>query len=218
MKPCHRILLALMLVTLPVSLPAQDNAKGPDASLQALRQGNERFAAGKPQHPHQSTERRAEVAPKQYPMASILGCSDSRVPPELVFDQGLGDLFVVRTAGNVADPIAVGSLEYSTAVLGSPLIVVLGHERCGAVDATLKGQPVPGQIQAVVDAVKPALAGDSCKKSPQVLDCSIEANVDYIVKQLQSTGSVLPDLIKQGKLKIVGGVVDLDTGKVAWKN
>ncbi|MFO1463379.1 MAG: carbonic anhydrase [bacterium] len=218
MKPRRWTLLALLLLSLPFSLRAQDSAKGPDASLQALRQGNERFAAGKPQHPHQSTERRAEIAPKQYPMASILGCSDSRVPPELVFDQGLGDLFVVRTAGNVADPVAVGSLEYSTAVLGSPLIVVLGHERCGAVDATLKGQPVPGQIQAVVDAVKPALAGDSCKKSPQVLDCSIEANVDYIVKQLQTSGSVLPDLIKQGKLKIVGGIVDLDTGKVAWKN
>lgn len=212
------ILILALALTLPAaSAFAQAAAREPDTSLQALKAGNERFASGQLQHPRQSPQRRAEVAPKQFPMASILGCSDSRVPPELVFDQGLGDLFVVRTAGNVADPVAIGSLEFSTAVLGSPLIVVLGHESCGAVDATLKGQPVPGDIQKVVDAVKPALVGDSCKKSSDLLACSTQANVDFIVRHLSTKGVVLPDLVKQGKLKIVGGVVDLDTGKVAWK-
>lgn len=216
----QRLLIVLVTATISVSVNAraQEPAKGPDQSLQMLKDGNQRFVSGQLKHPNQSPQRRTDIAQKQAPFASILSCSDSRVPPELVFDQGLGDLFVVRTAGNVADPIAIGSLEYSTAVLNSPLIVVLGHERCGAVDATLKGQPVPGDIQKVVDAVKPALAADSCKKSAQVLDCSIHANVDYIVRQLSTTGAVLPDLIKQGKLKIVGGVVDLDTGKIDWKN
>lgn len=212
---------ALLLAVLALGLSAETRGQapqGPDAALQALKEGNARFAAGQLKHPHQSPQRRGEIAQKQAPFASILGCADSRVPPELVFDQGLGDLFVVRTAGNVADPVAIGSLEFSTAVLGSSLVVVLGHERCGAIDATLKGQPVPGDIQKVVDAVKPALAGDSCKKSNQVLDCSIQANVNYIVRRLSTQGAVLPDLVKQGKIKILGAVVDLDSGQVDWKN
>lgn len=215
----RRIPTALLLAVLVLIFSAQAQAaQGPDAALQALKEGNDRFVAGQLKHPNQSPQRRGEIAKQQTPFASILGCADSRVPPELVFDQGLGDIFVVRTAGNVADPVAIGSLEYSAAVLGSSLIVVLGHDRCGAVDATLKDKPVPGDIQKVVDAVKPALDGDSCKKSPQVLDCSIQANVDYIVRQLSTKGAVLPEMIKQGKIKVVGATVDLDTGKVSWKN
>lgn len=213
---CLTMLILIMFAALP-DAQGQPATRDAEISLAALKQGNERFAAGRLEHPRQGPQRRAEVAPKQYPMASILGCSDSRVPPELLFDQGLGDLFVVRAAGNVADPVAIGSLEFSTAVLGSPLIVVLGHESCGAIDATLKGAPVPGDIQKVVDAVQRGLEGDSCKPSPQLLDCSIKANVDSIMRKLATQGAVLPELVKQGKLKIVGGIVDLDTGKIAWR-
>jgi carbonic anhydrase len=184
----------------------------PDAALKLLVEGNQRFVDGKRQNPHQSRLRLQETAVAQYPFASILGCADSRVPSEIVFDQGLGDLFVVRVAGNVASQTAIGSLEFATAVLGSQLIVVVGHSRCGAVTAAVKGDPLPGRIGVFVEEIKPAVTSVRAKTG-SLEENSIIANVQYQAQKLAESSTILGGLIKEGKLKIVGGRYDLRTGK-----
>ena len=188
----------------------------PESALKRLIEGNQRFVSHKAVHPHQNAVRLKEVATGQKPVASILGCADSRVPSEIVFDQGFGDLFVCRVAGNVATPEEIGSLEFGAAVLGSQLIVVMGHERCGAVIATLKGNAVPGQIGSILDAIRPAL--DSVKGlsgSPeQELEQACKANVRYQISKLKAS-PVLQEKLAAGTLKIVGGYYDLDTGVVS---
>ncbi len=184
----------------------------PEAALKLLLEGNQRFVDGKRQNPHQSRLRLQEVAVAQYPFASILGCADSRVPAEIVFDQGLGDLFVVRVAGNVASQTAIGSLEFSTAVLGSQLIVVVGHSRCGAVVAAAKGDPLPGRIGVFVEEIKPAVARVRAKTG-NLEENSIIANVQYQAQKLAESSTILAGLLKEGKLKIVGGRYDLASGK-----
>ncbi len=196
--------------TVPVKKP---QPVSPDAALKRLLEGNKRFVEGKLQSPHQSQLRLQETAAAQYPFASILGCADSRVPAEIVFDQGLGDLFVVRLAGNVLSPTAIGSLEFATAELGTQLIVILGHERCGAVTAAVKGEPLPGRIGTFVEDIKPAVARVKNKPGDAV-DNVVIANVQYQVELLQETSVMLTQLIQEGKLKIVGGRYDLDTGEV----
>jgi carbonic anhydrase len=189
------------------------NKMTPDAALRQLMAGNQRFVAQKRKSPNQDVVRLNEVAQGQKPYAAILGCADSRVPSEIVFDQGLGDLFVCRVAGNVATPEEIGSLEFGTAVLGTKVIVVMGHERCGAVDATIKGASVPGQIGSLLDAIRPSLA--RAKGLPgDPLENACKANIAYQVEQLKKS-PVLTDLITAGKLKIVGGYYDLDTGTVS---
>ncbi|MBD2625916.1 carbonic anhydrase [Trichormus variabilis] len=185
----------------------------PDAALKSLVAGNQRFVEGKRLNPHQSKSRLQETALAQYPFAAILGCADSRVPAEIVFDQGLGDLFVVRVAGNVASPTAIGSLEFSTAVLGAQLIVVLGHTRCGAVSAAIKGNPLPGRIGSFVEEIKPSVESVR-NKTGNLEENSVIANVQYQAQILAESSIILRGLIKEGKLKIVGGRYDLATGKV----
>jgi carbonic anhydrase len=185
----------------------------PQAALTNLLEGNKRFVEGKLLHPHQSKLRLQETAVAQYPFAAILGCADSRVPAEIVFDQGLGDLFVVRVAGNVASQTAIGSLEFSTAVLGAQLIVVLGHARCGAVVAAAKGDPLPGRIGVFVEEIKPAVERVR-NKTGSLEENAIIANVQYQVEKLAESSTILRGLIKEGKLKIVGGRYDLASGKV----
>jgi carbonic anhydrase len=184
-----------------------------DQAIKRLVDGNQRFIDEKRQIPNQSRLRLQETAVAQYPFASILGCADSRVPAEIVFDQGLGDLFVVRVAGNVASPTAIGSLEFATAVLGSQLIVVLGHSRCGAVSAAVQGDPLPGRIGAFVEEIKPAVARIR-QKTGDIQQNAVIANVQYQIERLQQSSTILASLIQQGKLKIVGGRYDLSTGKV----
>ncbi len=185
----------------------------PDEALQRLLQGNQRFINGKRESPNQSKTRLMETSVAQYPYASILGCADSRVPAEIVFDQGLGDLFVVRVAGNVGSQTTIGSLEFASAVLGSELIVVLGHAKCGAVVAAIKNEPLPGRIGVFVEEIKPAV--ESVRhKTGDIEKNSIIANVQYQAKKLSESSTILSGLVKQGKLKIVGGVYDLATGKV----
>jgi carbonic anhydrase len=196
--------------TVPVKKPQPVN---PDAALKRLLEGNKRFVDGKRQTPNQSRLRLQETAVAQYPFAAILGCADSRVPAEIVFDQGLGDLFVVRMAGNVVSPTTVGSLEFSTAVLGSQLIIVLGHERCGAVAAAVKGDPLPGRIGTFVEDIKPAVARVK-GRSGDAVENAVTANVQYQVELLRGTSVMLTQMIQEGKLKIVGGRYDLDTGEV----
>ncbi|WP_375472372.1 carbonic anhydrase [uncultured Nostoc sp.] len=184
----------------------------PDKALQELLDGNERFAKRKRRNPDQSYSRLVEVAKGQKPFASILGCADSRVPSEIVFDQGLGDLFVCRIAGNIATTQQIGSLEFGSLVLGSKVIMVVGHERCGAVQAAIKGDPVPGQIGSLLEAIKPSV--ESSKDQPgDKLENACKANVLAQIKKLKSS-SVLSELIKAEKLKIVGGYYDLDTGEI----
>ena len=191
---------------------AQNNIT-PDAALKALLDGNDRFAKQKRRYKNQGSARLQEVAKGQKPFASILGCADSRVPAEIVFDQGLGDLFVCRVAGNLATPEEIGSLEYGSLVLGSKVIMILGHERCGAVDATVKGEEVPGKIGSLLAAIKPAVEKSQGQPGDK-LENAVKANVLVQIETLKSS-PVLAKLIAANKLKIVGGYYDLDTGKVS---
>ncbi len=185
----------------------------PDQEIKSLMAGNQRFVEGKTTAPNRSMARLREVAKGQKPSAAFLSCADSRVPIEILFDQGFGDTFVCRVAGNTATPEETGSLEYGAAVLGVKVLMVLGHESCGAVKAGLEGTEVPGSIAAVLDQVKPAVAMVKDKKAKGALDEAIANNVKLQVAKL-GTSPVLSSLVKEGKLKIVGAVYDLDEGKV----
>ncbi|MCP6762506.1 MAG: carbonic anhydrase [Fischerella sp. CENA71] len=191
--------------TAPVSLD-------PDAALQKLMAGNQRFVKHKPQYPDQTQARLQEVAQAQHPFATILSCADSRVPAEIIFDQGIGDIFDVRIAGNIAIPEATGSIEYAVALLNTPLLMVLGHERCGAVTAAVQNEVLPGDISTFVKAIKPVV--DKIKdKSGDMVDKVVVANVRYQIERLKRS-PLLSERLQSGKLKIVGGRYDLDTGSV----
>ncbi|QKQ75267.1 carbonic anhydrase [Nostoc sp. TCL240-02] len=193
----------------PPNLPESLN---PDAALQKLMEGNQRFVEHQPQYPDQSALRLQEVAQAQHPFATILSCADSRVPAEIVFDQGIGDIFDVRIAGNIATHEAIGSIEYAVVLLGSPLLMVMGHERCGAVTAAVKKESLPGDISTFVKAIKPALK--KVKDLPgDAVDNAVVANVQYQIERLQKS-KLLSEQVRSGKLKIVGGRYDLDTGRV----
>ena len=184
----------------------------PDVALKQLMDGNKRFVDRKRQSPNQDFVRITEVAKSQKPFAAILGCADSRFPPEIIFDRGFGDLFVCRVAGNVATPEEIGSLEYSTLVLGAKVLVVIGHERCGAVDATIKGTQVPGQIGSLINAIKPAVESSKDQTGDR-LENAIKANAMLQANRLKAS-PVISKLIAENKLKVVGGYYDLDTGAV----
>lgn len=189
------------------------NLSSGEEALQTLMAGNMRYVGTKLTHPNQSAERRAEVAQGQHPFAVILGCSDSRVPPELIFDQGLGDLFVIRVAGNSANDVVLGSIEYAAEHLGVRLVMVLGHERCGAVEAAVKAGEVAGHIASVVEAIVPAV--ERIKGRPgDPVDHAVRANVELVVTQLKSSAPVLAALVQAGRLKIVGARYDLESGWV----
>ncbi|NOT31559.1 MAG: carbonic anhydrase [Planctomycetes bacterium] len=180
-----------------------------------LESGNERFASGEPARMHQSFERRSEVALSQSPFAVIVGCADSRVPPELVFDQGLGDLFVVRCAGNVLGAAALGSIEYAVEHLGCELVVVLGHERCGAVAAVQKGGKLPGHLAAFVPVISRVIQ-EAEHLGGDVLDQAVRLNARRIAGDLRGSDPILAELVHARKLAIVSARYDLDTGAVEW--
>lgn len=185
----------------------------PDTALKRLLDGNQRFVQQKSYHSDQSLRRLQEVAQAQYPFATLLSCADSRVPPEIIFDEGIGDLFDIRVAGNIVTPEVLGSLEYAVAVLRTPLIMVLGHERCGAVTAAVEGKLLPGQIGSFVKAIKPALSRIKGKSGDPVEDAVI-SNIQYQIEELKQNSVILAQSMLEGKLKIVGGRYDLDTGDV----
>ena len=189
------------------------NSLTPDEALKKLMEGNKRFVGGETIMPNRSMARVRELAKGQKPYAAFLSCADSRVPIEILFDQGFGDVFVCRVAGNTATAEETGSLEFGAAVLGAKVLMVLGHEYCGAVKATLAGEEVPGSIQAVLDPIKPAVAMLKDKKAKGALDEAIANNVKIQVAKLKES-PLLSSLVKEGKLKIVGAVYDLDEGKV----
>jgi len=188
----------------------------PDEALQQLMAGNRRYAADKAAHPRRGESHRIEIAEKQKPFAVILSCIDSRVPPEIIFDQGLGDLLVVRTAGPVLDNAVMGSLEFGVEYLPIPLLMVLGHDRCSAVkaaiDATNKNVAEPGQIGTLIEGIRPAV--DKARgQSGDLRDNAVNANVELIVDRLKKS-PVLSAAANKGMLKIVGARYDLSTGKV----
>jgi len=185
----------------------------PDAALQKLMDGNQRFVQQKGKHPDQSQARMKQVAQSQHPFAAVLCCADSRVPPEILFDEGIGDLFDIRVAGNIVTPEVLGSLEYAVAVLGTPVVMILGHERCGAVTAAVQGERLPGHIGSFVKAIKPALAKTKGISGDPV-DNAVIANVQYQIQKLKWSSAILSQRSLNGKLKIVGGRYDLDSGEV----
>ncbi len=182
----------------------------PAEALDALYRGNRRFAEGKVTTPHRNMARLKEVAAGQKPFAAFLGCADSRVPVEIVFDQGFGDVFVTRIAGNVADPAIIGSLEFGIEVLGAKVLYVLGHSRCGAVAATLTGDAVPGQISTLYQHIRRA-----AKESHGNLSTAIRRNVQIQAEILSEASPVIAKRLASKQLIIAGGVYDLDSGLVS---
>lgn len=198
--------------TISTSLPADARPGTPDQAWAAMRAGNRRWVAGETTHPHQDVARRAEVAPKQDPYAVVFGCIDSRVPPELVFDAGIGDLFVLRTAGHTIDPLVTGSAEYGPAEVGTPLVVVLGHQRCGAVTAAAealhKGEKLPGELKRVASSLRSAY-----QRSGGDVDRMIRVNTVDVVTQLRKDPLLAPRIANR-RLKVIGAYYSLDTGEV----
>jgi len=200
----------------PGSAPPQ-NAIAPADALKRLMEGNARYAANTPNERDFSTGRAAR-AQGQYPIAAILSCSDSRVAPELVFDQGPGDVFIMRVAGNIVNPDLLASIEYGLQFLGAPLIVVLGHSSCGAVDAAIKvvkdKAVLPGHLPELITALKPAVLFAQKEKSGELLDNATRENVKRQVARLKSSPPIVQKLYAGKKIDIVGGVYDIATGKV----
>lgn len=186
----------------------------PAHSLQVLIEGNGRFAAGKSVHPNQDPWRRAELAGGQKPFAIILTCADSRVAPELYFDQGLGDIFVLRNAGNVIDDHVLGSIEYAVEHLGAPLVVVVGHSKCGAVAATVAGGEAPGHIGSIVKSIQPALEAGA--HSDDKVDAVVRAHAKRMAEAIASSAPILKHAVEAGHLKVVAARYDLATGKVEF--
>jgi carbonic anhydrase len=195
----------------------QSRPANPREALALLVAGNERWASGRVQRPNQSIAHREAVAVRQSPFAVVFSCIDSRVPPELVFDRGLGDLFVVRTGAQSVDDVTLGSVEFGPVEIDTGLVMVLGHERCGAVTATIEaiqdhGGRAPGHIQAIVNALRPAY-NIAVRQPGDLVDNMVRAQITLTVAQLKADAP-LADRIRTGALVIVGGRYDLDTGRV----
>src|SRR5271166_31023 len=212
-KVLARILMLLLIAALSMTTTraAMAAAAAPTMSaeqaLKLLLEGNQRFVAGKLEHPNQTPARRAEVAKGQHPFASVLACSDSRTPPEIIFDRGLGDLFTVRVAGNVADQVVIESLDYSVTHLGVRVVMVLGHRRCGAVIAAVEGHDVAGEdVGPMLSELKPAVAATRDMPGDPI-ENAVRANVKLVMLNLASSPELRPMVIS-GELKIVGGIYD----------
>ena len=187
----------------------------PELALQQLMEGNLRYAQGNASPPNQSLERRAELTSGQHPFAVILGCSDSRIPPEIIFDQGLGDIFVIRTAGEVLDNASIASIEYAVEHLGVPLVVVLGHDSCGAVTAAVKGGAAEGHLGSLMDFISPAVEqAKEAGEESNLLNSSIDNNVFNIVNELKVCQPILSEKVETGELMVVGARYHLDSGEV----
>jgi carbonic anhydrase len=212
MKLIHIILLIHLIFK---GIVAYGQAKiSPQVALNKLKEGNKRFVSGQSIKPRQDAKRIKEVSTGQNPFAIIVGCSDSRVPNEIIFDQGLGDLFIVRTAGQVSTYASWGSIEFAEEVLGANLIVVLGHTKCGAVNAAVTLPEVPGHIITLINSIKPAVERAKQKDASHLLEASIKENVLMQVEQLKGLEPVLAKRVKEGTIKIIGALYDLESGSV----
>lgn len=214
----RRLITSLATAGAAATLPAARKARAadtppavlaPSAALEFLYEGNRRFIAGMSAAPNRDLAHLRKVAPRQAPFAAFLGCADSRVPIEIVFDQGFGDLFVTRIAGNVAATENIASLEFATEVLGAKVVYVLGHTACGAVAAAARAAPVPGQISALFQHIRPAVraaGGDA--------DTAVRENVRIQAQTLVEASTVVSSLVKDGKVIVAGGIFDLESGRV----
>ena len=193
----------------PVKLQAQSNLS-PDAALKELMDGNQRFTSGKLKAFDEDLAiLKQKTVEKQEPFAAVLSCADSRVPVEIVFDQSIGHVFVTRVAGNVITPEIIGSLEYGAAVLGTKVILVMGHSGCGAVKATMQGKGVPGQISSLFPHIQPGVDQGGTN-----LEAATKANAKIQATLLRESSTVISEMVKAGKLKVVAGYYDLGSGAV----
>ncbi|MCX4474650.1 carbonic anhydrase [Micromonospora sp. NBC_01655] len=201
----------------PAARPGDPGPLAPDRALAELHAGNRRFVTGVPRHPNQDASHRAAVADGQHPFAVIVGCSDSRLAAEIIFDRGLGDLFVVRTAGHTVGPEVLGSVEYALTVLGTPLVVVLGHDSCGAVQAARAaastGTPPVGHLRAVVDAVVPSLHR-AAERGVEDIDGIVDIHIAQTVEAMLADSPVLAAEVAAGRCAVVGMSYRLSAGEV----
>lgn len=215
MKIASKLIAFVSLFTIVTFVFGADHpaaSVGADAALAKLKEGNAHFAGSKVSASKPTAARRAETAQSQHPFAIIVGCADSRTSPEIVFDQNIGDLFVVRTAGNLVDDHGLGSIEYAVEHLGARLIVVLGHKPCGAVVAALASDTAPGHVQSLVRDIQPAVQATK-GKAGDATDLAIAENARLMAAKIRNEAN-LGDLAKD--VRILSAVYDLDTGKVEW--
>ena len=211
------VIAACLLLLAGSVAPAKDlpaASVSPQAALARLKEGNARFVANTQSQDHPTAKHRAETAQTQSPFAIIVGCASSRTAPELIFDQNIGDLFVVRTAGNLVDDHGLGSIEYAVDHLGTRLIVVLGHERCGAVKAALESPTAPGHVNSLVRDIQPAVEATK-GETVNVLEKTVKANARLMAEKIAKQAE-LGD--HKSEVRIVTGYYDLDTGQVEWSD
>jgi len=217
--------LLIFIFLTALAAPALAASAGPgisaDEALRILKAGNARYVEGKLQHPHQDRVRRALTAAQgQHPLATILTCSDSRTPPEIIFDQGIGDIFVVRVAGNVAATDEIGSIEYAVDHLAVPLVMVLGHSQCGAVSAVVDNAKLPPNIASLVAPIKPAVdkareANPDAAKDV-LLKAAITNNVWQAIEDMLRQSPIIREKARDNQVQVVGALYDLDSGQVQW--
>jgi carbonic anhydrase len=192
----------------------------PEDAARGLKEGNARFAAQHPSHPNAGAARRTETAKGQRPFATVVACSDSRVPVEVLFDRGIGDLFVIRVAGNVCGPTEIGSVEYAVQHLKTPLVVVMGHSQCGAVIAAVDGSQAPGSLPAIVDLIRPAVARARTAQPglshEALVAAAIRENVWQGLTDLLTQSSILREAVASKQVQVVGALYDIQSGQVAW--
>lgn len=215
--PMRHGLFALILTLLcPLATNAQHQHKETIDSTEGLHrllEGNQRFAEGHAHHPNQTEARREKVARGQNPFAVVLTCADSRLAPEFIFDQGIGDLFVLRVAGNTANGAMIGSMEYAVEHLGARLIMVLGHSKCGAVDAAIEGGEAPGSLPDVINPILPAVEA-ARRKSGDLLMNAIKENAKFVARSVRNASPLIAEFESKGLLRIVYGYYDVASGKV----
>jgi carbonic anhydrase len=221
-KACvYGLVLFLALAGAAGALAETKSSVTPDEAVKLLTEGNKRFVSGCAKHPHLSAARRQQTVEKgQKPFAVVLGCSDSRAPVEQIFDQGIGDIFTVRDAGNIAAKTDIGSIEYAVDHLGSPLVVVLGHSACGAVTAAVEGGEAPPNIKAIMEHIAPALAqvkaANPDKSKDALIVEVINANVRQAMADILKNSPLMQAKVKDGKVKLLGAYYDLKSGKVSF--
>jgi len=221
-RTCIKLACALALAVALGGIFAVLGDDPPSASevIALLTKGNTRFAAGKPEYPHEGAARRAETAQGQHPLATIISCSDSRVPPEIVFDEGIGDLFIIRVIGNIGSVDETGSAEYGVEHLGTPLLLVLGHTKCGAVTAAVNHEKVHGSILPLLSHIHPSVRTARHEhpglNGDQLIEEAIKTNVFHSIQELFARSRIIRERIHAGKLKVVGAIYDISSGQVNW--
>ena len=208
-----RALVAAALCSAVVA--ADEKPPSADAVLRELKAGNDHHVTKRYTHPHQSAARQRELSAGQAPHAIVLSCADSRVAPEIILDQGLGDLFDIRVAGNVASDTELASIEYAASHLHTPVVVIMGHQKCGAVTAAAESGEAAGHLPLLLGLIRPAI--ERARSRPgDLIDNAVHINVENVVRQVRASKPVLAPLVDRGALRVVGAVYSLDTGKVEW--